>query len=218
MNREIESYLDAVVSGLNMSEDEKTEFREELSVHLEDHISELLVKGFSEEEAVRTALSSFGNEKKLNRELKKTLFPFYKLIRYAWCVALVTGFLCLLSYSAMEYYEPRNDNSLPAESVITGMFIIAILSGIAEVLFEALQAEYKSKWLTNPLSFFLIPAFLIGCLTSISLVQEPEKYQDGLWLDLYAIPLGAIAHLTGRQLFSLVFMRRKKLASKKNAK
>ncbi|NHM31479.1 permease prefix domain 1-containing protein [Neobacillus terrae] len=207
MNEKLERFLNSVVSDLPMNEDEKCEFKEELYSHLNEHVNELIIKGFKQEEALDIAIECFGNERKLNRELKRSMFPFYKIFRYLWNVVFVTGFLCLVSFTAMEYYHPEFDNALSIDTVITGMFLVAIISGVAEVMYEAVAAEYKSKWLRNPWSFFLVPSLFIGALTTFSLIKHPDQYQEGLWLDLYGIPIGAVAHLFSRQLFTLIFLR-----------
>lgn len=205
--KEIEQYVKEITLGL--PDDEKEELREEIYAHLQDHVKELLIKGYSEENAVRQAIESFGNQGKLNRELKRTIFPFYKPIRFVWCVIFVTGFLCLVSYSAMEYYHPEFDNSLPLYSVLMGMFIVTLITGTGEVLYEALASQFKVKWLLNPWLFFLVPSLLFGGIQTPLLFKHPEQYQDSLWLDLYAVPIGAFAYIISRQLFTLLFVRNK---------
>lgn len=218
MNSKLEHYLDAVVLGLPMEQYEKDELKEELFSHVNEHVNELLIKGFSEEEAIEFAIHSFGNERNLNRELKKTMFPYYKIVRYVWNVFFVTAFLSLLSFLVMEFYNPQFDNWPPLESVFAGMFLVAIGFGVAEILYEAVIAEYISKWLTNTWSFFLIPSLFVGGLMSFSILQNPEQYQDAQWLDSYVIPISTIAYLLSRQLFSLLFLRKKKHPADKNAK
>lgn len=205
--KEIEQYVKEIT--LDLPDDEKKELSEEIFVHLQDHVSELLTKGYSKEQAVRQAIESFGNQGKLNRELKRAFFPFYKPIRFMWCVLFVTGFLCLASYFAMEYYHPEFDNSLPLYSVIMGMFMVTLITGVAEVLYEALVSLFKVHWLLNPWVFFLVPSLLIGGIQTPLLFKHPEQYQDSLWLDLYAVPIGAIAYIISRQLFTMLFVRSK---------
>lgn len=205
--KEIEQYVKEIT--LNLPEDEKKELTEEIFVHLQDHVNELLIKGYSEEQAVCLAIDSFGNHSKLNRELKRAVFPFYKPIRFTWCVLFVTGFLCLASYSAMEYYHPEFENSLPLYSVLMGMLMVTLFSGTAEVFYEALVSQFKVHWLLNPWVFFLVPSLLIAGIQTPLLFKHPEQYQDSLWLDLYAFPIGAVAYIISRQLFTLLFVSSK---------
>jgi hypothetical protein len=205
--KEIEQYVKEIT--LDLPDDEQKELREEIFIHLQDHVKELLIKGYSEEKAVTHAIESFGNQGKLNRELKRAVFPFYKPIRFVWCVIFVTGFLCLVSYSVMEYYHPEFKNSFPLYSVLMGMFIITLIAGAGEALYEALASQYRSKWLLNPWLFFMVPSLLFGGIQTPLLFKHPEQYLDGLWLDLYAIPIGAFAYILSRQLFTLLFVRNK---------
>jgi hypothetical protein len=138
------------------------------------------------------------------------MFPYYKIVRYVWNVIFVTTSLSLLSYSAMEFYNPQFNNWPPLESVLSGMFLVAVGFGVAEILYEAVISEYKSKWLTNPWSFFLILSLFLGIFMSFSLLKNPDHYQNGLWLDVYVIPISVIVYLLGRQLFSHLFLRKKK--------
>lgn len=204
--KDLNQYVKEILSDLPMKKDEKEEFKEELYSHLQEHINELLVKGFSEDEAIQQAIKAFGNEQKLNWEMRKAIFPLYKVIRYLWNIVFVTAFLCLVSYSVMEYYHPEFENRLPAYSMVMGFFIVALLAGAGEVIYEALNDQFKSKWLANPWVFFLFPSLLFGIIQASSLFKHPEQYQEGLWLDLFAIPLGAFAYLLSRQLFTYFFV------------
>jgi len=208
--KEIEKYIESILSDLPLEEDEKAEIQEEFSAHLTDHVNELMIKGYSESDAASEAIKAFGKEAKLNWEMKKVMFPYYKVVRYFWNVAVVTGLLCLLSYSIMEYYNPQLMNSLPASSVITGMLLVALIAGVAEVLYEAVSDMFKAKWLKNPWLFFFVPALLIGGIQSFSLLENPGYYQDGLWIDLFSIPIGAFLYLLSRELFTFIFTREKK--------
>jgi hypothetical protein len=206
---EIERYVESVLSGLPLEDDEKSEMKEELSAHLNEHIHELMIKGYSEGDASCQAIQAFGNERKINLEMNKALFPYYKVARYLWNVVVVTFFLCLLSYSVTEFYHPEFENSLPLYSVGMGMFLVALLAGVAEVMYEAVNDLFKLKWLKNPWLFFFIPSLIIGIFTSFSLLEHPEQYQDGLWIDLYVIPISALMYLISRELFTLIFVKKK---------
>lgn len=205
--KNLEQFVKEVVSDLPAGE--KEELREEIFAHLKEHVYELMIKGYTEDEAVLEAIESFGNGSKLNGELKRAVFPFYKPIRFVWNVIFVTAVLCFISYSAMVYYRPEFDNTLPVESVLMGMFMVVFIAGAAEVIYEALTSQYKSTWLLNPWLFFLVPSLIFGGLQTPLLFENPDQYQNGLWLDLYAVPIGAIAYIISRQLFTVLFVRNK---------
>jgi hypothetical protein len=205
--KKLEQYVEEITSDL--PDDEKKELREEIFGHLHDHLNELIIKGYSEEEAVRQAIESFGNQFQLNRELKRAVFPFYKPIRFAWSVIFVTGFLCSLSYFTMEYYQPKFDNSLPLFSVLMGMLLVTVTAGVGEVMYEGFASQHKKKWWLNPWVFFLVPALLLGAILTPLLFHPPEQYPYGWWLDVYVFPIGAFVYVVSRQLFTFLFVRNK---------
>ena len=208
--KEIEQYVKEIT--MDLPDDEKRELREEIYGHLQDHVNELLMKGYSEEKAIRQAIESFGNKGKLNRELKWAVFPFYKPIRFVWSVLFVTAFLCFASYSIMEYYHPEFDNSLPLESVLMAMFLLIFIAGSGEAFYEALISQFKSKWLLNPWLFFLVPPLVYGGIQTLVLFKHPEQYQNNLlWIDLYTVPIAAFAYIISRQLFTVLFVSNSKI-------
>ncbi|MGJ7921760.1 permease prefix domain 1-containing protein [Neobacillus sp. LXY-4] len=207
--KEIESFVKSIVSDLPMNDQEKEDLKEELISHLNEHVKELIIKGHSKDEAVIHAIQSFGSENELNWEIKKAIFPLYKVIRYLWNVVFVTVILCIASYSIMEYYHPEFDNSLPIYSIVTEMLLVAIIAGVVEIFYEAFISVSKSKYFTNPWFFFLVPTLLLGILLSFSLLNNPGNYKEGLWADLFAIPIGALAYIISRQLFTSLFVRNK---------
>lgn len=207
--KQIEQYVNDVVSGLPIDKEEQEELKEELTIHLTDHMNELMIKGYSKEEAISQAILSFGKQESINLEMKKVLFPYYKIFRYVWNVFFVTAMLCILSYGGMEFYYPEIDNTLPVESVLKAFCLVMLFVGVAEVLYEAIIQEFSFKWLTNPWRLFLIPALLIGLVMSIPLIQNPDEYSGWLWIDLYVVPISVIFYLIGWQLFTWLFVQKK---------
>jgi hypothetical protein len=205
--KEIESFVSSIVSDLPMEEQEKEDFKEELLSHLNEHIKELMIKGYPHDEAVNIAIDSFGSESELNWEIKKAIFPFFKVVRYLWNVAFVTVFLCIASYTIMEHYHPEFENTLPTYSIVMGMLLVALIAGVAEVLYEAIITMSKSKYIANPWIFFLVPTLILSAFLSFSFFNNPSEYKEGLWADLFAIPIGAIAYIFSRQLFTLLFVQ-----------
>ncbi|MGI8317187.1 permease prefix domain 1-containing protein [Halobacillus mangrovi] len=202
--KEIEQYVEEITK--NLPDEEKEELREEMVGHLQEHMKELLIQGHSEEEAVRLAIESFGDEGKLNQEFKRSFFPTYKLVRFAWSVVLTVAGLSLISYFSMEYYHPEFDNGIDLYSVWMALFYIASLAGASEVMHDSLQGKIKWKWMLNPWVFFMVPSLLISGLQTSMLFTQPERYQDGLWLDLYAVAIGALVYVSARQLFNGLFL------------
>lgn len=204
----VDNYVTKVVSGLPMEEVAKEELKEELTTHLSDHINELMIKGYSEDEAISFAIKSFGDHQKINYEMKRSIFPFYKIARYVWCTLFVTTFIWTIAYYWNEFYH-RQMGDFFQEGGMLVFLMVAFILGICEVAYEAASKEYTTKWIKNPWFFFMIPSLFITVLLSISFFLHPENYVDGLWLDLFVLPIGAIAHLFARGIFTLMFVKRK---------
>ena len=199
----IEQYVEEIAKDL--PDDEKEELREEMVGHLQEHVKDLLIQGYREEEAVRKAIDSFGDEGKLNQEFKASFSPIYEWARFAWSVMLTVAGLSLISYLSMEYYHPEFDNGIGFYSLWMAMFLIASIAGAGEAIYDFLQCRIKRKWMLNPWLFFMVLPLIIGGLQTRMLFIQPENYQDVLWLDLYAIPITALVYVTARQLFNGLF-------------
>lgn len=204
--KNLNQYIDVIVEGLPL--EEKEDIREEMIQHLNDHMNELMIKGYSEQESLQIAIKAFGNEKKMNWEMKKAVYPFYKISRFLWNTVFVTLVFCVLSYMIMEHYNPGADNIAPLSSVLGGFFIIFFIAGMAELIYEAIQlSSVKMKYITNPWVFFFTPSIFIGGIMFLAYFQNPEQYQNGIWVDLLVVPIGAFCYVIARQIFNQLFKR-----------
>ncbi|MCA0970843.1 permease prefix domain 1-containing protein [Halobacillus litoralis] len=202
--KEIDKYIEKITKDL--PDEEREELREEMAVHLEEHVKELLIHGYREEDAVRYAIDSFGDGGKLNQEFKRTFFPTYRVVRFAWGVMWTVASFCLFSHLAMEYYRPEYDSGISLNDIWWLTLYIAPLAGAGELMHGFFQTDFKWKWILNPWVFFLVPAFMISGLQSTMLFIEPERYQDGRWLDLLAVAKGGLVYVVARQLFDGLFL------------
>ncbi|MGD6962232.1 permease prefix domain 1-containing protein [Fictibacillus phosphorivorans] len=204
--KNLDQYIDVIVAGLPL--EEKEEIREEITQHINEHMNELMIKGYSEQESLQIAIKAFGNEKKMNWEMRKAVYPFYKISRFLWNTLFVTFIFCLLSYFIMEHYYPGADNIAPLSSVLGVFFIIFFIAGMAELVYEAIRlSSVKMKYIMNPWVFFFIPSIFIGGIMFLTYFQQPENYQNGLWVDLLVVPIGAFFYVIARQIFNQLFNR-----------
>lgn len=204
--KNLDQYIEVIVEGLPL--EEKEDIREEMIQHLNDHMNELMIKGYSEQESLQIAIKAFGNEKKMNWEMKKAVYPFYKISRFIWNTVFVTLVFCVLSYMIMEHYNPGADNIAPLSSVLGGFFIIFFIAGMAELIYEAIQlSSVKMKYIMNPWVFFFTPSIFIGGIMFLAYFQNPEQYQNGIWVDLLVVPIGAFCYVIARQIFNQLFKR-----------
>jgi glycopeptide antibiotics resistance protein len=81
LDKNIETYIDQIVSELTCDEKEKKEIVDEMKDHLYLLKSEYLEQGLSNEEATQKALESFGEKKQLKNGYQESLFPFYKVFK-----------------------------------------------------------------------------------------------------------------------------------------
>lgn len=94
MEKEFEIYVGKVVKKLECSEEEKSDVSEELQDHLILLKREFLEKGYSEVDAVKLAISAFGNENKISSELQDGMFPYLKYVK--WSGATMCALLAVL--------------------------------------------------------------------------------------------------------------------------
>ena len=73
---QFDSYIDSILSGLNMNKKQKIEMAEEFNDHLERLKQEYIEKGINEDEAVIKAMESFGDGKALNKGLNCSLLNY----------------------------------------------------------------------------------------------------------------------------------------------
>ncbi|MBD7964771.1 permease prefix domain 1-containing protein [Fictibacillus norfolkensis] len=204
--KKLDQYIDVIVAGLPI--EEKEDIREEITQHINEHMNELIIKGYSEQESLQIAIKAFGNEKKMNWEMKKAVYPFYKISRFLWNTVFVTLVFCILSSFIMEHYNPGADNIAPLSSVLGGFFIIFFIAGMAELVYEAIQlSSVKMRYIMNPWVFFFTPSIFIGGIMFLAYFQNPEKYQNGIWIDLLVVPIGAFCYVIARQIFNQLFKR-----------
>lgn len=214
MNR-IEKYVDDIVAGLPINDAEQQDVKEEITQHLFEHIDELMIKGYTKDEAISYAIQSFGNETMIQKEMKKVLFPYYKFIRFFASVVAVATLLCITSNLLTKLYFPKNDPAITVELFLVMLMICFVSLGLAEMLYEGIVREYQYKWITNPWSFFLLPAILLEIvLVSHYLLNAGP---DEIWIfnDYLFIPLYPIFYVISRQLFTWLFVKKQ---TEKNVK
>jgi hypothetical protein len=206
--REIELYVDKITLSLPLSNDEKKEIKEEMISHLEEHVKELLSYGWEEEKAIEFAIQSFGEANKINKEMKKAIFPFYKIVRALLGAVFMTIGMGYISYSGMEYYNPQFDNIQSFEYYFMVFLLFTFFAAVGELLFEGVIQEIRIKWFANPWLFCLIPLIFATVVSLHNWAQRPEHYHNGLWLDLFSVHIGIFLYLLSRELFTYLFVPR----------
>lgn len=94
MEKEFEIYISEVVEKLDCSKEEQSEIAEEIQDHLMLLKREFLEKGYSVDDAVKLAISTFGNQQEISNELQDAMFPYLKVVK--WLGATICGLLSVL--------------------------------------------------------------------------------------------------------------------------
>lgn len=202
----VKQYVGKIVEKLPVNEDERALMQEEMENHLLEHIDELRMVGYSEQQAIQLALQSFGEAHHIEKEMKKVLFPHYKWIRFCAAIVFTTIALSINSHLFTKWLEPRNDSPLSI-GIVMMLFVICLgVFGIWELFYNEAKKAYKTKWL-NVATIFIIPTLLYETLVYWQL--QPNTLEDWLLQDELLIPLYVVYYVVGRQLYTYSIGERK---------
>ncbi|WP_445491304.1 VanZ family protein [Niallia sp. 03133] len=81
MDKNMEAYINQIVTKLDCNDEEKKEIRDEIADHLFMLKKEYLEQGYTEDEAIQHALKSFGDIKKIQTGYNSSLSPYAKLLK-----------------------------------------------------------------------------------------------------------------------------------------
>jgi len=96
MDKNIETYVNQIVSKLDCRKEEKYDIAEEMKGHLYLLKNDYLIKGLTNEEATQKALQDFGNENSIKAGLQNSMFPNYKVFRLGlWVLFGMYSFIML---------------------------------------------------------------------------------------------------------------------------
>ena len=207
--KRIEQFVDGIVEDLPVNEVEKKEMKEEMTQHLLEHFDELMLQGYSKDEAISTVVASFGSEKTIGKEMKKVLFPYYKFVRFLVSAIAVAILLCVTSHFLTQFYFPQHDSAITVDLFLLMVMICIIFLGGAEMAYEGITQIYHTNRWFNPWSFYLIPALLLTGIVIIEHISNLEQGKHWIYNDLLGLPLYPIFYVVCRQLFTLLFVRKK---------
>lgn len=195
----VKQYVEKIVGNLPINDDELASMKEEMENHILEHIDELRMIGYSEQQAIQQALQSFGEAHRIEKEMKKVLFPHYKWIRFCAAIMFTIFTLCISAHIITKWLEPRNASPISIDVVVVLLFICTFVFGIWEILYNEAKKAYKTKWL-NVATIFIVPTFLYEII--VYLQFQPATLEDWLIQDELLIPLYVIYYVVGRQLYT----------------
>lgn len=106
--RGIDDYIENIYRDFDQEDDETKILKEEMKSHLYDKVNDLVKEGCSEEEGIRLAINSFGDESSVSRDMKSIIVKQKKytnvLLRISIAI-LIIGFLSkVLAWNAENQY------------------------------------------------------------------------------------------------------------------
>ncbi|WP_339176206.1 permease prefix domain 1-containing protein [Solibacillus sp. FSL R5-0691] len=195
----VKQYVEKIVANLPINDEERVLMKEEFENHILEHIDELRMVGYSEQQAIQQALQSFGEAHYIEKEMKKVLFPHYKWIRFCAAIIFTTFTLCISAHFISKWLEPRNASPISIGVIVMLLFICTFVFGLWELLYKEAKKAYKTKWL-NVTTIFIVPTLLYEFI--VYLQFQPDTLEDWLLQDELLIPLYVIFYVVGRQLYT----------------
>ena len=202
----VKQYVEKIIANLPINDDERALMNEEFENHILEHIDELRMVGYTEQQAIQLALQSFGEAHHIEKEMKKVLFPHFKWIRFCAAIVFTTFTLCLSSHFITKWLEPRNDSPISTDVVLSLLFLCTVVFGIWELLYNEAKKAYKTKCL-NVATIFIVPTFVYEMIVYWQF--QPDALEEWLLHDELLIPLYVIFYVVGRQLYTYCIGERK---------
>jgi len=101
----IDKYIENIYKDFDKGDEEVKTLKEEMKAHLYDKVEELKSQGHSEEESIKIALESFGEENKVSNELENIINKQNKLFKVLRIVAVVLFIIACGLKCGSVYYE-----------------------------------------------------------------------------------------------------------------
>ena len=86
MNQVFQRFVEGIVRETDSNQEEREDLYEELLSHLECSFIDYQKQGFSEEEALRTAMTNFGEEREIGKQLQQAMYPYRREMMLALSV------------------------------------------------------------------------------------------------------------------------------------
>jgi len=108
----IDKYIESIYKDFDKSDEEVKVLKEEMKAHLYDKVEELKLQGHSEEESVKIAIESFGEENKVSNELENIISKQNWLLKVLRIAAVVLFIIACGLKGGSLYYEGLNQNEI----------------------------------------------------------------------------------------------------------
>jgi hypothetical protein len=201
---QFDEYINSLIGDLKINKKMKDEMAEEFRDHLEMLKLEYVSKGISENEAVKNAIESFGQENILKRRIADSV------LNYRNNTNIFTGIILLLLVLSLGLFIP-----VPAvdasEFVVSGAIVLS-MSSSSSILF-LFMSSLSLILLFIPLGYFIPVVFLkVKKARHVTIATLPLGVLIGLYLSIITLsflPIGLrilifLASLFGSMLGSML--------------
>lgn len=76
MNQVFHRFIEGIIRETDSNKEEREDLYEELLSHLECSFIDYQKQGYSEEEAMRTVMTDFGDEREIGKQLQQAMYPY----------------------------------------------------------------------------------------------------------------------------------------------
>lgn len=198
MNK-VTQYIDNILDYVELNEKNKNDLKTEIAFHINSKKDDYQVKGYNKDQAAESALSDFGEIKKVGKELNRAIFPFRKsflmilastsllfsilisifmyifhdIVPYTWLL------IATLTNISFFYFVKKPSKAAAYRLLLTGLLLLNFLINFyGFILMDSLM---QSKLLYFSLFIlFLINSFLIFSQIYMGAMFQPvsEKLQS----------------------------------------
>lgn len=152
MNNTFKNYVTNIVDQTDSSPEIKADLFEELMTHLEESYEVLVNEGFTQKEAEKEVLRSFGDEDEIGNDIRKAMYPYQKeLLGVLAVTSLIYSFLIYL-------FQLFNEG----DAHIWWLIISVSISSVLLFLMLKRNRIEKKRWRNTLLVIYLVIYFFGG--------------------------------------------------------
>ncbi|GFZ32626.1 hypothetical protein CSC2_31520 [Clostridium zeae] len=163
---EFDRYINSIVSGLKIRKKRKLELIAEFKDHLELLKLQYMSEGYSEAEAIRKSIDSFGQVKQLRLNIINSLSNYRNKMTLLFGLLLIISFILIGNKAPIPGIELGSSSNLLTSSVFFMMFFIP-LGYWVPVIFSKSKKKLELLLLALPLTINIIILFSFFMMSSI---------------------------------------------------
>lgn len=167
MKPAFQRFVNGIVRQTDCNQEEQVDLYDELLSHLECAFIDYKNQGYSEEEAIRTAMTNFGTEQEIGKQLQEAMYPYRKGMMLGLSVA---SLLFAFSVYACQLFVMGDAH------IIWLILAVLISTAILFVTVRPVTSLNRRLWMNSLLLVHLV-VFFYGLLLATDLLRP---YSTGL--------------------------------------